>query len=82
VLGPLAGGWLTENFSWHYAFFINVPVCLALMVLLLVGLADQKPKLDELIEADWLGIAGLALGLGGLTVVLEEGNREQWFDPR
>lgn len=80
VLGPLAGGWLTENFSWHYAFFINVPVCLALMVLLLVGLADQKPKLEELIEADWLGIAGLALGLGGLTVVLEEGNREQWFE--
>jgi len=48
-------------------------------VLLLVGLPHQKPHLRELLKADWLGIAGLALGLGGLTVVLEEGQREQWF---
>ncbi|MEO0033858.1 MAG: hypothetical protein RIS94_3616, partial [Pseudomonadota bacterium] len=80
VLGPLAGGWLTENFSWHYAFFINIPVCILLMVFLLVGLKHQAMKLEELIHADWLGILGLALGLGGLTVVLEEGNREQWFE--
>ncbi|WP_225007330.1 MULTISPECIES: MDR family MFS transporter [Novosphingobium] len=79
VLGPLAGGWLTENLSWHYAFFINLPVCLILMVFLLVGLKGAKARLDELWSADWLGIAGMALGLGGLTVVLEEGNREQWF---
>jgi DHA2 family multidrug resistance protein len=80
VLGPLAGGWLTENFSWHYAFFINVPICLILMTFLIVGLKHQAMKLQELIHGDWLGILGLALGLGGLTVVLEEGNREQWFD--
>ncbi|BEV00580.1 MDR family MFS transporter [Novosphingobium olei] len=79
VLGPLAGGWLTENLSWHYAFFINVPICIILMVFLLVGLKGAKARLDELWSADWLGIAGMALGLGGLTVVLEEGNREQWF---
>lgn len=80
VLGPLAGGWLTENFSWHYAFFINVPVCAILVTFLLVGLKSTKMHLDELIDADWLGILGLALGLGGLTIVLEEGNREQWFE--
>ena len=80
VLGPLAGGWLTENFSWHYAFFINVPICILLMVFLLVGLKHQAMKLEELVQADWLGILGMALGLGGLTVVLEEGNREQWFE--
>lgn len=80
VMGPLAGGWLTENLSWHYAFFINVPVCGLLMVLLLTGLKDQAMRLDELFQADWLGIVGLALGLGGLTVVLEEGHRELWFE--
>jgi DHA2 family multidrug resistance protein len=37
------------------------------------------PSFEQLAEADWFGIAGLALGLGGLTVVLEEGEREQWF---
>lgn len=79
VLGPLIGGWLTENVSWHYAFFLNVPVCGLLIGLLLIGLPYQKPHLEELRQADWLGIAGLALGLGGLTVVLEEGQREQWF---
>jgi DHA2 family multidrug resistance protein len=79
VLGPLIGGWLTENLSWHYSFFINLPVGMVLIVLLLVGLPHQQARLDELRQADWLGIAGLALGLGGLTVVLEEGQREQWF---
>ncbi|MDF8333859.1 MDR family MFS transporter [Novosphingobium cyanobacteriorum] len=80
VMGPLIGGWLTENLSWHYAFFVNVPVCILLMVFLIVGLKHQPMKLEELVEADWMGIAGLALGLGGLTIVLEEGNREQWFE--
>lgn len=79
VLGPLIGGWLTENISWHYAFFLNVPVSAVLILLLLIGLPHQKAKLSDILQADWLGIAGLALGLGGLTVVLEEGQREQWF---
>jgi DHA2 family multidrug resistance protein len=80
VFGPLVGGWLTENYSWHYAFFINLPVCAVLMTFLVVGLQSQAMKLEEMKQADWLGIAGMAAGLGGLTVVLEEGNREQWFD--
>lgn len=79
VLGPVMGGWLTENISWHYAFFINLPVGAALITLLLVAIPYQRPRLEQLAEADWFGIAGLALGLGGLTVVLEEGEREQWF---
>jgi DHA2 family multidrug resistance protein len=79
VIGPVIGGWLTENVSWHYAFFLNVPICIALLVLLTVGLSHQKPRIDLLAEADWVGIIGLAAFLGGLTVVLEEGEREQWF---
>ena len=80
VLGPLIGGWLTENVSWHYAFFINVPIGGILVALLLLGLPHEKSKLHLFGEADWKGIAGLALGLGGLTVFLEDGQREQWFD--
>ena len=79
VLGPLIGGWLTENISWHYAFFLNVPICAVLVTLLLVGLPHEKAKLHLFGQADWFGIAGLALGLGGLTVFLEDGQREQWF---
>lgn len=79
VTGPVLGGWLTENWSWHYAFFINLPIGIALLVLLIVAIPHQKGQYSQFREADWLGIAGLALGLGGLTVVLEEGEREQWF---
>ncbi|MFN3425886.1 MAG: MFS transporter, partial [Novosphingobium meiothermophilum] len=80
VMGPLIGGWLTENLSWHYAFFVNVPVCGLLLLLLFVGLPHEKPKWEYLTDADWAGILGLILGLGGLTVVLEEGHREEWFE--
>ena len=79
IVGPLLGGWLTENLSWRYAFFMNLPICAALMVLLVVGLQADKGDWRELREADWAGIFGMALGLGGLTVMLEEGHREQWF---
>lgn len=82
VLGPLVGGWLTENISWHYAFFLNLPVGILLITLLLVTMPYQKPRPSEFWQADWLGIAGMALGLGGLTIVLEEGQREQWFQSR
>jgi DHA2 family multidrug resistance protein len=79
VLGPVLGGWLTENMSWHYAFFINLPVGAALIALLLLAIPHRSANFSLIAEADWLGILGLALGLGGLTVVLEEGEREQWF---
>ena len=79
VFGPLLGGWLTEAYSWHYAFLINVPVCVLLVFMLFIGLPNEKMRLHLLGEADWLGVFGLAFGLGAMTVVLEEGNREQWF---
>ena len=79
VMGPLVGGWLTENVSGHYDFFLNLPVCIALLLLLILGLPHEKSHLGEFAKADWFGIVGLALGLGGLTVLLEEGQREQWF---
>ncbi len=80
VLGPLLGGWLTEQFSWHYAFFLNVPIGILLTTLLILGLPHQPVAKGEILKADWLGIVGLALALGGLTIVLEEGQREQWFE--
>ena len=80
LLGPVLGGWLTENISWHWCFFINVPICVGLVTLLLMGLPAERGQLREFWEADWLGIAGLALGLSTLTALLEEGQRERWFE--
>ena len=80
LLGPVLGGWLTENVTWQWCFFINIPVAVALISLLLTGMPPDKANLHELVEADWLGIAGLSVGLSSLTVVLEEGQRERWFE--
>ncbi len=80
VAGPILGGYLAEYFTWHYCFFINVPVGIGLFTLLIIGVKAEKMQLDRLREADVLGIIGLALGLGALTVVLEEGQRDNWFE--
>ncbi len=79
VIGPVVGGYLTENLSWHYAFFLNLPVGISLLVLLLVGLPHQEMHLEEFRNADAFGIAGLVMGLGGLTTFLEEGERVNWL---
>ncbi|MBN3853649.1 multidrug efflux MFS transporter [Paraburkholderia sp. Ac-20340] len=80
LLGPVLGGWLAENISWSWCFFINLPVCIALITLLVVGLPKDRPHWEAFLKADWLGIVGLAVGLSTLTVVLEEGQRERWFE--
>ncbi len=80
VIGPILGGYLAENLSWHYVFFINLPVGIGLLALLIIGVPAEKTHFERLKEADVLGIIGLVLGLGALTVVLEEGQRENWFE--
>lgn len=80
VAGPILGGYLAEYYSWHYCFFINVPVGIGLFALLMIGVPAEKMRLGLIRQADVLGIIGLALGLGALTVVLEEGQRDNWFD--
>jgi DHA2 family multidrug resistance protein len=80
LLGPVLGGWLAENIHWSWCFFVNIPVGVALMLLLYVGLPKSKPDWHQFVNADWIGILGLAVGLSSLTVVLENGQRENWFD--
>ncbi len=80
ILGPLVGGWITESFGWNYIFLINVPICAGLLVLIMAGLPKEPGDLRELVNADGFGVAGMMLGLGSLTVMLEEGHREQWFE--
>lgn len=79
ILGPVVGGYITESFSWHFAFFINLPIGIALFALLMISLPPAAGDSNELHQADWLGIGGIALGLGALTILLEEGHREDWY---
>ncbi|HVW71233.1 MAG TPA: DHA2 family efflux MFS transporter permease subunit [Steroidobacteraceae bacterium] len=82
LLGPVVGGWLAENIDWSWCFFVNVPVGVALIALLYAGLPKGRTDWHQFVHADWLGIVGLSAGLSSLTVVLEEGQRENWFDSR
>lgn len=80
IIGPVLGGWLTEAISWHYGFFINLPIGVVIVTMLAIGLPGQRPHFEDFFKADWLGVLGFAIGLGCLTVILEEGQREQWFE--
>jgi DHA2 family multidrug resistance protein len=80
LLGPVAGGALAERIDWSWCFFVNVPVGVMLVGLLYAGLPKSPHDWHQFVNADWLGIVGLSAGLSSLTVVLEEGQRENWFD--
>lgn len=86
VLGPTLGGWITDTYSWHWVFLINVPM--GLISLLLVGTLVSEPsgaeeERAELLRAglrvDYIGFALVAIGLGSLEFVLDEGQRSDWF---
>jgi DHA2 family multidrug resistance protein len=85
AIGPTLGGWITENHGWRWIFFINIPVGIVSLLLTsqLVSdppyLARQMKKLRDKLNIDYIGIGLLALGLGSLQVVLDKGEREDWF---
>src|SRR6185369_1235326 len=80
TLGPVIGGWITDTLSWHWLFYINlVPgIPLTLPVPALVKI--DQPDFSLLREADYPGIGLMAVGLGTLEYVLEEGTRWNWLD--
>jgi len=79
TIGPTLGGWLTEQFSWHWLFLINVPVGLAISASVWAFLDIDKPDWSLLKRFDAIGLALMAAFLGSMEYVLEEGNRNDWF---
>ncbi|HEY4283269.1 MAG TPA: DHA2 family efflux MFS transporter permease subunit [Chthoniobacterales bacterium] len=79
AIGPALGGWLTDRFGWQWNFFVNfIPG--AIMFLCIFCAIDKKPmKLEQLRRGDWWGILCMAIGLGALIAMLEEGQRKDWF---
>ncbi len=83
AIGPTLGGWITDNFTWRWIFFINIPV--GIISLSLTSRLIQDPpyfkrrKLSET-RIDYTGLGFVALGLGTLQVVLDKGQRDDWFE--
>ena len=82
AIGPTLGGWITDNYDWRWIFFINIPVGI-LSLLLTNKLVEDPPYLrgnrNSGIRIDYIGLATIALGLGALQVVLDKGERDDWF---
>ncbi len=80
TLGPSLGGWLTDEYGWRSIFFINVIPGILMMLALNYGLISEKLKLEKLKNLDWTSLVCLIIGLSGMTYILEDGPKKDWFD--
>jgi len=79
AIGPTIGGYLTENWSWQYIFYVNLVPGAVMTGMLYFSLEAKPMKLSLLREGDWPGIITMTIGLSALQTVLEEGNKDDWF---
>jgi DHA2 family multidrug resistance protein len=86
TIGPALGGWITDNYSWNWIFFINVPMGILSLILvqwLVVEppalIKEREERLRGKLNIDWQGFLFVALALGCLEIVLDKGEREDWF---
>jgi len=81
IMGPTIGGWITDNLSWRWVFFINVPIG-ALSVFMVRKYVEDPPyiKRDQAAKIDYIGFLLMAVGLGMLQVILDKGQEVDWFE--
>jgi DHA2 family multidrug resistance protein len=77
ICGPILGGWLTENYSWRWIFYINVPFGVATAIGLLVFL--RETAYGRTAKLDWVGFGALSLGIGAFQMMLDRGETQDWF---
>ncbi|HEY2210948.1 MAG TPA: MDR family MFS transporter [Bradyrhizobium sp.] len=78
IMGPSLGAWLTETYSWHWVFFVNLPFGLFTVLGLLVFMDETKKNLE--LRFDWFGFAALAVGIGSLQIALDRGEQLGWLE--
>jgi MFS transporter, DHA2 family, multidrug resistance protein len=78
IMGPSLGAWLTETYSWHWVFFVNIPFGIITVAGLLVFMDETRKDTD--LRFDWFGFAALALGIGSMQVALDRGEQLGWLE--
>src|SRR6266581_1100951 len=79
MLGPVLGGWLTDNYSWRWIFYVNIPVGIVSIIMTRLFIFDPPYIRRSTGEVDTWGIGMLAVGIGSLQIVLDKGQQEDWF---
>jgi DHA2 family multidrug resistance protein len=80
ILGPVIGGWLTDTYSWRWVFYINIPVGIASLIMTKMFIFDPPYMKRQSESVDYWGIGLLALGIGALQIMLDVGQRNDWFE--
>src|SRR6201985_3465909 len=78
IMGPSLGAWLTETYSWHWVFFVNLPFGFITVLGLIVFMDETRKDLN--LKFDWFGFAALALGIGSLQLALDRGEQLGWLE--
>jgi DHA2 family multidrug resistance protein len=79
AIGPTIGGLVTDLYGWRFIFFLNLVPGALMLPALIWGLKPSKMQLHKFAEGDWTGVVTVAIGLAALQIVLEEGNKDDWF---
>ncbi len=79
IMGPLLGGWITDNWSWHWIFFINIPIGIISLAMSLWFVRDPHYMKRTVTSIDYWGLMLLSIWVGCLQMVLDKGQREDWF---
>lgn len=77
VLGPVIGGWLTDNISWRWVFYINVPI--GILAFMGISVFVKETKIDAQAKLDWFGFGMLSLAIASLQLFLDRGQQLDWF---
>lgn len=80
IFGPMLGGWISDNFSWRWIYYINIPIGVISVLMTYLVIEDPPYLKRERLKIDYPGIIFLSLGIGCLQVVLDKGEREDWFE--